>query len=185
MSQAYSSGDLARATGITIRAIRFYEEEGLLDAGEGPPGRRRRYGEADLERLRLIGDLRELGLPISEVRSLLALRGGCRTAAEFATRFREVVAQQLEETRRRLATLRRLKRELSESLALVEHRLHAPGEAGACPCTVAGSAQATRLVRVLAGHDGDCAAAAGAAVDGARLRASAAEGTGPLRPRML
>jgi DNA-binding transcriptional MerR regulator len=184
MTQGYSSGDLARATGNTIRAIRFYEEEGLLEAGEGPPGRRRRYGEADLERLRLISDLRELGLPICEVRSLLALRGGCRTAGEFAARFREVVAAQLEETSRRLTRLRRLRRELSDSLAVVDERRLGGAAAQGCPCTVAGDAEAPRLVRVLAGHEGCCGGAA--ATDQPAEAASAANGAGALlRPRML
>jgi DNA-binding transcriptional MerR regulator len=181
MRQGYSSGDLARATGITIRAIRFYEEEGLLEPGDGLPGQRRRYGEVDLERLRLISDLRELGLPICEVRSLLALRGGCRTAGEFAARFREVVGAQLGETRKRMATLRRLRREMADSLALVDERLVDEADAESCPCLVAGSDRATRLVRVLAGHDGSCGApvtAAGAVAGRSRLG-------GVLRPRTL
>ena len=65
----YSSGDLARATGNTVRTIRFYEEQGLLQPAEVSEGGHRRYTEADLEKLRLIADLRELGLPLSQIRA--------------------------------------------------------------------------------------------------------------------
>ena len=67
MLAALSSGDLARATGNTVRTIRFYEEEGLLRPAEVSEGGHRRYTEEDLERLRLIIDLRELGLALCEI----------------------------------------------------------------------------------------------------------------------
>ena len=77
----YSSGDLARATGNTVRTIRFYEEQGLLRPAVVSEGGHRRYTEEDLERLRLIADLRELGVPLSEIRTVLDLRSGCNTGA--------------------------------------------------------------------------------------------------------
>ncbi len=64
MTAVFSSGDLARATGNTVRTIRFYEEEGLLMPAVVSGGGHRRYTEDDLERLRLIGDLREIGLSL-------------------------------------------------------------------------------------------------------------------------
>ncbi len=57
----YSSGDLARSTGNTVRTIRFYEEQGLLRPAVISEGGHRRYTEEDLEKLRLIGDLRFSG----------------------------------------------------------------------------------------------------------------------------
>jgi DNA-binding transcriptional MerR regulator len=86
-----STGDLARATGNTVRAIRHYEEEGLLRPAQVRDGGHRRYTDDDLERLRLITDLRELGLSLCEIKSMLDLRAGCHTAAEFAARFRQAV----------------------------------------------------------------------------------------------
>jgi MerR family Zn(II)-responsive transcriptional regulator of zntA len=95
MQAALSSGDLARATGNTVRTIRFYEEEGLLRPAEVSEGGHRRYTEDDLERLRLITDLRELGLALCEIRSVLEIRTGCHTASEFALRFQQVLAGHL------------------------------------------------------------------------------------------
>jgi DNA-binding transcriptional MerR regulator len=153
MADELSSGDLARATGTTVRTIRFYEEEGLLKPSMVTDGGRRRYSDGDLERLRLITDLREVGLSICEIRSILQLRAGCRTAAEFAARFRDVVEVHLEHAERRLERLRRLRREIRDSLAAVEARLAATPH-DECACAVAGQPEAPRFVKVLARLDG-------------------------------
>jgi MerR family transcriptional regulator, copper efflux regulator len=61
-------GDAAAAAGTTPRALRFYEESGLLP----PPGRtaagQRVYGTRDVNRLRVIRQLLELGLTVADVR---------------------------------------------------------------------------------------------------------------------
>jgi DNA-binding transcriptional MerR regulator len=150
-----SSGDLARATGSTVRTIRFYEEEGLLKPAVVSDGGHRRYTEDDLERLRLISDLRELGLSLCEIRSVLDLRTGCHNAAEFAIRFQQVLAVHLEEAQKRLERLRRVKKELYDALASIQERLSSSG-VEQCPCAVAEAAGAPRIVKVLARQQGCC-----------------------------
>lgn len=149
-----TSGDLARATGTTVRTIRFYEEQGLLRPSVISGGGHRRYTGEDLERLRLIGDLRELGLSLCEIRAVLDLRAGCHTAGEFAERFHQVLAGHIDAAQRRIDRLRRVKRELVDALAAVEERLVCE-TAGRCPCAVADAEGAPRIVKVLA-RDGLC-----------------------------
>lgn len=156
MQAALSSGDLARATGNTVRTIRFYEEEGLLRPAEVSEGGHRRYTEDDLERLRLITDLRELGLALCEIRSVLEIRTGCHTASEFALRFQQVLAGHLEQAQRRLDRLRRVKKELLDALTTIGEGLAAHGGDEQCPCAVAEAAHAPRIVRVLARQAGCC-----------------------------
>ncbi len=151
-----SSGDLARATGNTVRAIRFYEEEGLLRPAEVSDGGHRRYTGDELERLRLITDLRELGLSLCEIRSLLEIRAGCHSAAEFAMRFQDVLGGHLEQAQRRLERLRRVKKELYDALAAIQERLSSAG-IEQCPCAIADAADAPRIVKVLARQQGCCA----------------------------
>jgi DNA-binding transcriptional MerR regulator len=155
MDADLSSGDLARATGSTVRTIRFYEEEGLLKPAVVSDGGHRRYTEDDLERLRLIADLRELGLSLCEIRSILDIRTGCRNAAEFAMRFQEVLAVHLEQAQRRLERLRRVKRELLDAMSAIQQRLSSTG-VQQCACAVAEEAGAPRIVRVLAKQQGCC-----------------------------
>jgi DNA-binding transcriptional MerR regulator len=155
MAADLSSGDLARATGNTVRTIRFYEEEGLLKPAVVSEGGHRRYTEDDLERLRLITDLRELGLSLCEIRSILEIRTGCQSAAEFAIRFQQVLAVHLEQAQRRLERVRRVKKELLDALAAIQVRLSSEG-IEQCPCAVADEAGAPRIVRVLARQQGCC-----------------------------
>jgi DNA-binding transcriptional MerR regulator len=68
-------GDVARLVGTTPRTIRYYEEKGLLPAGEGrAAGQHRLYDEEDVERLRELLRMRNLlGVPLEELRELVAV----------------------------------------------------------------------------------------------------------------
>ena len=149
-----STGDLARATGNTVRAVRFYEEQGLLRPAVVSEGGHRRYTPEELDRLRLICDLREVGLSLSEIRTVLDLRSGCQTAGEFALRFHDILIGHLEQAQRRIERLRRVRRELAQALAAIEERLSCE-MASCCPCAVAQALGAPRIVKVLA-KDGLC-----------------------------
>lgn len=147
---------MARATGNTLRTVRFYEEEGLLRPPVVSEGGHRRYTHEDLERLRLILDLRELGLSICDIRALFDLRSGCSSVAEFAVRFREVLLRHLERAEARLARLDRVKRELRDALVGIQERL--PQDlAQACPCAVAAiGAGGARIMKLLAENPACC-----------------------------
>ena len=66
-----SIGELAREAGVSVRTIRYYVAEGLLPptAESGP---RAAYGQAHLDRLRAIGELKNAFLPLKEIRRQLA-----------------------------------------------------------------------------------------------------------------
>lgn len=74
-------GELARATGLTVRTIRYWSDEGVLTPVTRSPGGYRLYDAACVARLELIRTLRELGLGLTDVRRVLA---GERTVAEVA-----------------------------------------------------------------------------------------------------
>jgi DNA-binding transcriptional MerR regulator len=70
----YTITDLAREFDVTPRAIRFYEDQGLLaPTREGPSGLRRVYAPRDRTRLRLTLRGKRLGFTLSEIRTLLDL----------------------------------------------------------------------------------------------------------------
>jgi len=64
--KTYSIGELAEEFGVTSRALRLYEEEGLLDPRR--KGTRRIYNERNRVRLRLILRGKRLGWSLSEIR---------------------------------------------------------------------------------------------------------------------
>ncbi len=64
-------GELARATGLTVRALHHYDEVGLLVPSERTPAGHRLYAEADVRRLYRVLALRRLGMRLDEIASLL------------------------------------------------------------------------------------------------------------------
>ncbi len=66
--------ELARATGVTLRALRFYESKGLLDrhGGDGARG----FSHVDRDRVALILQGKRLGFTLNEIRELLAVPAG-------------------------------------------------------------------------------------------------------------
>ena len=64
-------GDLARRTGVPIKTLRFYSDEGLLPPAERTRSRYRLYGEEAIARLDLVRTLREAGLGIDAIKKVL------------------------------------------------------------------------------------------------------------------
>jgi DNA-binding transcriptional MerR regulator len=63
----YKVGEVAAASGLTVRTLHYYEEIGLLVLSARSEGGHRRYGAAEVERLYRIGLLRRLGLPLGQI----------------------------------------------------------------------------------------------------------------------
>ncbi|GGS03152.1 MULTISPECIES: MerR family transcriptional regulator [Streptomyces] len=80
-TRLFTIGELAGATGLSVRTIRFWSDEGVLAPAARSSGGYRLYDTASAARLELIRTLRELGLGLEEVRTVLA---GERTVAEVA-----------------------------------------------------------------------------------------------------
>ena len=64
-------GELARETGVTLRALRFYQSKGLL--GQHGGGATKAFSQVDRDRLALILQGKRLGFTLSEIRELLAV----------------------------------------------------------------------------------------------------------------
>ena len=64
-------GDLARRTGLSVSAIRFYEEKGLIEPHR-TAGNQRRFLRSDIRRLSFILIAQKLGLSLSEIEEALA-----------------------------------------------------------------------------------------------------------------
>ncbi|MFF4714171.1 MerR family transcriptional regulator [Streptomyces eurythermus] len=80
-TRLFTIGELAGATGLSVRTIRFWSDEGVLTPVTRSSAGYRLYDAASAARLELIRTLRELGLGLDEVRTVLA---GERTVAEVA-----------------------------------------------------------------------------------------------------
>ena len=98
--QTYAIGDLSREFDVTLRALRFYEDKGLLNPRRR--GRSRVYSRRDRARLKLILMGKRVGFSLREIREMLDLydlKGGEVTQLRFAAeRFRTQI-QSLEAQR--------------------------------------------------------------------------------------
>lgn len=72
MSQMYSTGELAKLAGISVRTVQYYDQRGILPPTELSEGGRRLYSEKDRERLEVIIFLREMDFSIQQIKSVLA-----------------------------------------------------------------------------------------------------------------
>ncbi|WIX86468.1 MerR family transcriptional regulator [Amycolatopsis sp. DG1A-15b] len=96
----YSIGDLARRTGLTIKAVRYYSDHGLVPpAGRNTAGHRR-YDDAALARLDLVRTLRDLGLGLAVIRRIV---DGETTVADVAARHAKALEAEIRVLRLRQA----------------------------------------------------------------------------------
>jgi DNA-binding transcriptional MerR regulator len=101
-------GELARATGLTVRTLHYYEQIGLLVPSARTDAGHRRYDETDLARLYRICLLRRLGLPLAEI---------ARALDDPAWSLRAAMATHVRELDRRLEAVSRLRSRLAGLLA--------------------------------------------------------------------
>lgn len=64
---AFTVGELSRLTGVTVRALRYYDEIGLVPPSARSDAGYRLYGDRDVVRLQQVLVLRELGVPLEEI----------------------------------------------------------------------------------------------------------------------
>jgi DNA-binding transcriptional MerR regulator len=100
----FSIGELAREFGLTTRAIRFYEDCGLLQPARA--GKNRVYTARDRARLTLTLRGKRLGLKLAEVKELVDMYETRKGSDAQLRRFVDVLARQRAQLEARLAELR-------------------------------------------------------------------------------
>ncbi len=112
-------GELARKTGKSVRALRHYEELGLLQASRSDGGFRL-YGSDELARVYWISKLQDMGFSLSQIQGLIATVEESDNAPEAMDSLREMFRSRLQRTREQVERLLQLERDLGESLAYLE-----------------------------------------------------------------
>ncbi|MHB1815530.1 MAG: Hg(II)-responsive transcriptional regulator [Steroidobacteraceae bacterium] len=107
--QSLTIGTFAKAAGVNVETIRFYQHKGLLATPHSRHGSIRRYGSADVTRVKFVKAAQRLGFSLGEIGELLKLEDGthCREAAELAD-------LHLADVRAKLADLMRIEAALSK-----------------------------------------------------------------------
>lgn len=102
-------GAFAKAAGVNVETIRFYQRKSLLIEPKRPYGSIRRYGAADVARVKFVKAAQRLGFSLDGIGELLKLEDGthCSEAADLA-------ARRLADVRTRLNDLVRMEQVLSK-----------------------------------------------------------------------
>ncbi|MEQ4721577.1 MerR family transcriptional regulator [Nonomuraea sp. B19D2] len=98
----YSIGELARRTGLTVKTIRFYSDQGIVPPADRSPAGYRRYDVDAVARLELVRTLRDLGLDLPTIRRVVDREV---SLAEVAAAHAEALAVQIRTLRLRRAVL--------------------------------------------------------------------------------
>jgi MerR family transcriptional regulator, mercuric resistance operon regulatory protein len=116
-------GGLAKAAGVGVETVRYYQRRGLLPEPARPPGEIRRYGETDLKRLRFIRRAQAAGFTLEEIGELLAL-----DRTDDRARVRDLAGERVAALDARIAELKRARAALDRLRSTC-----ASGNAGPCP----------------------------------------------------
>lgn len=130
MAQEFSISDLAREFDLTTRAIRFYEDMGLLQPQRaGPGGRSRVYSPRDRTRLKLTLRAKRLGLSLTEARDIIDMYDSPRDTVPQLRKFllvlgahREALEHQMTDLLANLDEVKAHEREAAALLAKAEKR---------------------------------------------------------------
>ncbi|CCH90654.1 putative transcriptional regulator, MerR family [Modestobacter italicus] len=114
-------GEVAARAGVSVRALRYYEEQGLLEAERSPSGQRR-YADSAVDRVRLVQQLYAAGLTSKDVLEVLpCVHTGIATPAMLAR-----LVEQRDGIDRQIAELTRARERLDEVIRV--GRAHVPAE---------------------------------------------------------
>lgn len=113
-NEQWTVSEMARRAKCTLRTIRFYEQRGLLSVEARTGGRHRRYSSHDLERLRLIVELRRAGLSLDEIRALFEIKRRHASGAAASRELRAMLEGWIALLGARLAELSRIRNEFEQ-----------------------------------------------------------------------
>ena len=117
---ALTIGRLARAAGVGIETIRYYEQRGLLQRPAALRTAFREYAPATIDRIRFIKRAQDLGFTLAEITELLRLQDGAERRA-----VRRIAVARLQQIEHMLSDLGRMRRALAGLIEACEHEDHA------------------------------------------------------------
>ena len=113
----YTTGELAKRCGVTVRTVQYYDTRGILVPSELSEGGRRLYTDSDLKRLKLICFLRELDLPIDAIAQILKQAHPEKLISLLIEQQEQVLSDEIADKQGKLEKLRELKNGLKSQAA--------------------------------------------------------------------
>ena len=113
----YSTGELAKLCGVTVRTVQYYDTRGILIPSELSEGGRRLYSEDDLKRMKIICFLRELDLPIDAIAQILKEEHPEKVISLLIEQQEDLLSEEISLKQKKLDKLRELKTGLKSQKA--------------------------------------------------------------------
>lgn len=113
-TDAFSTGQLAKASGVHLQTIRYYERRGLLPRAVRSPAGYRKYSYEVVSRIRFIKQAQLLGFSLREIKELLALRVDRKRSCED---IRKQVEAKLETIAENIRALNKIEKALKRLAA--------------------------------------------------------------------
>jgi DNA-binding transcriptional MerR regulator len=133
-SELLTTGDMARLSSNTLRTVRFYEEAEVLRPARRTEGGHRLFPRSELDRLRLVTELRQAGLSLEEIKAVLAVKEGANSAKDAGERAQRLLAQHLAALQAKLELLRKLEADLRSTHELLEACVRCDDESFPAAC---------------------------------------------------
>ena len=113
----YTTGELAKLCGVTVRTVQYYDTRGILIPSELSAGGRRLYSEDDLKRLKVICFLRGLDIPIDAISKILEEEHPEKVIGLLIEQQESVLSDEIAEKQEKLDKLHELRSELKSKAA--------------------------------------------------------------------
>lgn len=110
----YTTGELAKLCGVTVRTVQYYDTRGILLPSELSEGGRRLYSDDDLRRMRVICFLRDMGLPIDAIGQLLSEEDPAGVITLLLEQQEQTLRRQLAENQEKLEKVEELRRQIRQ-----------------------------------------------------------------------
>lgn len=104
----YTTGEMAKLCGVSVRTVQYYDTRGILVPEELSEGGRRIYSEDDLQKLKIICFLRELGISISSISEILEEKNPQNLIELLLRQQEQILINEISERQEQLKVLKEL-----------------------------------------------------------------------------
>ena len=133
-SEHYRVGELAELTNKTVRALRLYEERGLLKPQSRSRGGYRLYGTPEVDRVRLIDALQSVGMSLSEIAELVEDYESAGERETGVVELRAAYRRRLRVVNDKIEMLMAVKDRLTNGINFLDWCVPCPEQSDDCAC---------------------------------------------------
>ena len=116
MSQ-YTTGELAKQCGVTVRTVQFYDQKGILIPSTLSEGGRRLYSDEDMKKMKIICFLRDTGLSLDTIGQLLKEEDPGSVISVLLSQQEQLLQEEIGERREKLERLAELQKSVKNDLS--------------------------------------------------------------------